>query len=290
MTPLLIFDAQAELGESPVWSETEQRLYWIDINGKRLHRFDPIAKQDEHFPLASLTGCLAPCRNGHWLLAAQSGIEEVRLSGSTVKVMQTLARPEENKPENRYNDGKCSPEGRFWFGSLNMHHQPYQASLYVLDAAGCRTVLTGATNSNGLGWSPDGSEFYWIDTPTRKIEAFSYNTRYGTLSQRRTAVQFTEDLSSGRPDGMTVDSAGMIWAAHWDGGRITRWNPRNGECLQTAELPVRNVTSLTFGGRNYETLFITTARREGEPLSGGLWAFQPEICGMPVSLYDPAAV
>lgn len=309
----ILYSAHALLGEGPVWHGGEKRLYWLDIEGLKLHRFDPASGTDESFPLANQTGCLVPCRNGNFLLAAQTGIEEVRLSANGIEIIETGVKihPESEIPENRYNDGKCSPEGRFWFGSLNKQHQSGRASLYVLDGRGCRTAITGVTNSNGLAWSPDGKTFYWIDTPTRQVDAFDYDAGEGKLSNRRTVIAFpntgTENISAkkfgtengseknfGRPDGMTIDSDGMLWIAHWLGGRITRWNPLNGKLLETIFVPVSRVTSLTFGGSELKTIFITTASfgltpetQSQEPNAGGLFVYESKIAGLPVSNYSP---
>ncbi|GHT46245.1 gluconolaconase [Planctomycetales bacterium] len=274
MSTFSLFPVRAQLGESPVWSAKEQRLYFLDIQGKILHRFDPLTQNDETFSLETLTGCLVECPNGNLLIAAQTGIQEVRLTNGKVKILRTLAHPEAANSANRYNDGKCSPEGRFWFGSLNMNHEKNRASLYCWDGTKCRTVLTNAINSNGLGWSPDGKTMYWIDTPTRQVEAFDYEMSVGELSNRRTLLRFDEDLSWGRPDGMTVDVSGNLWIAHWDGGRVSQWTA-DGELLQHIPIPARNVTSLTFGGANLDTLFITTARGEDSPESGNLFFFKP---------------
>jgi sugar lactone lactonase YvrE len=309
----ILYSAHALLGEGPVWHGGEKRLYWLDIEGLKLHRFDPASGTDESFPLANQTGCLVPCRNGNFLLAAQTGIEEVRLSANGIEIIETGVKihPESEIPENRYNDGKCSPEGRFWFGSLNKQHQSGRASLYVLDGRDCRTAITGVTNSNGLAWSPDGKTFYWIDTPTRQVDAFDYDAGEGKLSNRRTVIAFpntgTDNISAkkfgtengseknfGRPDGMTIDSDGMLWIAHWLGGRITRWNPLNGKLLETIFVPVSRVTSLTFGGSELKTIFITTASfgltpetQSQEPNAGGLFVYESKIAGLPVSNYSP---
>jgi sugar lactone lactonase YvrE len=290
----LLYSAHALVGEGPVWHDREQLLYWLDIEGLRLHRFDPSHGIDESFPLSNEVGCLVPCRNGNFLLAAETGIEEIHVGTNGIEVVETNVKihPESGIPENRYNDGKCSPEGRFWFGSLNRQRQIGQASLYVLDKHGCRTAITGATNSNGLAWSPDSKTFYWIDTPTRQVDAFDYDSAEGTLQNRRTVISFPADQNVGRPDGMTVDSDGMLWIAHWLGGRITRWNPKNGTLLETVQLPVSRVTSLTFGGSDLKTIFITTASRGltpetkiQEPEAGGLFVFESKIAGLPVSYY-----
>ncbi|MDR0337266.1 MAG: SMP-30/gluconolactonase/LRE family protein [Planctomycetaceae bacterium] len=300
----LLYPAHALLGEGPVWCDEAKRLYWLDIEGQLLHCFDPEHGNDESFPVANRVGCFVPCRNGHFLLAAETGIEEIRWKTNGFEILETPVKihPESEIPDNRYNDGKCSPEGRFWFGSLNKHRQPNQASLYVLDGCGCRTAITGATNSNGLAWSPNGNTFYWIDTPTRRVDAFDYDADEGHLSNRRTVIIFPDivDIDGakgfGRPDGMTVDSDGMVWIAHWLGGRITRWNPVNGTLLETIYLPVSRVTSLTFGGAELKTIFITTASLgltpemlAKEPDAGGLFVYESPIAGLPVACYSSSA-
>ena len=307
----------AALAEGPVWLPEERQLYWLDIEGCRLFRLNfPVAASPfcETFVLPNKVGCLAPTMlTGHLLLATQEGVWEIGLpppdpAAGPRTLFQSpatnqgtgprfLADPEAGRPENRYNDGKCSPEGRFWFGSLNMVRQQGQAALYMLEEqengnapSVVRCVLAGATNSNGLGWSPDGGTFYWIDTPTRRVAAFDYEAAAGTLANQRVAVQFPEDASFGRPDGMTVDAEGMLWVAHWLGGRVTRWNPADGELLTTIKLPVARVTSLTFGGPNLDRLYITTARqgmREEEidtedGLCGCLFEVVPGVRGLPV--------
>ncbi|GHT17356.1 regucalcin-like protein [Planctomycetales bacterium] len=294
----LLYSAHAVVGECPVWIAGEQRLYWLDIEGLKLHRLNPVGSNDSvvdtTFLLPNLVGCFVPYRNGNFLIAAQTGIMEIRLTENGmetgIETVKILTHPEAGKPANRYNDGKWSPEGRFWFGSLNMQHQSNQASLYVLDDRGCRAVLTGATNSNGLGWSPDGQTFYWIDTPTRQIAAFDYDSANGELSRRRTVIAFPDDPDWGRPDGMTVDAEGMVWVAHWLGSRVTRWNPATGSLLEMVNLPVKRVTSCTFGGEKLDILFITTASRgltpeeaALEPEAGGIFACKTQTVGQSLS-------
>ena len=296
LTAKLVLSAHALLGEGPLWLPEEERLYWLDIEGRKLHRFDPVTDRDETFGLPNKVGCVVPCQSDRFLMAAQHGIEEFRIDGDRIVPIAVKAHPEADKPGNRYNDGKCSPEGRLWFGSLNMEHRTGAAALYVLDGTDCRTALTGATNSNGLGWSPDGRTFYWIDTPTRRIEAFDYEPEQGTLSNRRTVVIFPQDEADrtewGRPDGMTVDAEGMIWVAHWLGSRVTRWNPIDGKMLEEIRLPVSRVTSATFGGSDLATLFITTASKDmmpeekvRQPDAGGLFAVKPGVTGLPPARY-----
>ncbi len=310
----LLFSDKALLGEGPVWLHRRQRLLWLDIEGLHLHCYDPETNVDEIFPLPGQVGCVVPVQSEHktasresqLLLAGPSGIEQVLIANDNkLESRRIWTHPEETRPNNRYNDGKCSPEGRFWFGSLNMRREPNQASLYVLDPSGCRTMIQGATNSNGLGWSLGGGTFYWIDTPTRCVCAFDYNRETGDISGRRIVIRFPEEgtpnpgdgpngAAWGRPDGMTIDAEGMLWIAHWLGSRVTRWNPDSGELLDTVWLPVSRVTSATFGGKDLDTLFITTASKgmtpeenEREPHAGRLFAVKSGVKGLPPDEFIP---
>lgn len=299
----LLLDARARLGEGPWWSSGEEKLYWLDIDAHLLHRFDPLNESGETFDLGSKVGCTAPVavsRPGEVriLSAGQSGIEEIVLpiekGDGKIISRKLLVHPESGLVGNRYNDGKCSPEGRFWFGSLNMQKEPEKASLYRLEPDGIRyeRILGNLTNSNGLGWSPDGSIFYHIDTPSLCVKAYDYDLENGKISAPRVVVRFSREPGFGRPDGMCVDHEGMIWVAHYAGARVTRWNPLEKKLVQTITVPALRVTSVTFGGEKLERLFITTARSgmdesesEQFPHAGGLFTFEPGVSGLPVGRF-----
>ena len=146
------------------------------------------------------------------------------------------------------------------------------------------------TTSNGLDWSLDLSTMYYIDTPTMMVRAFDYDADEGSISGERIVVQVPEGV--GQPDGMTVDAEGMLWVAHWDGGRVTRWNPLDGRLLATVAIPADRVTSCAFGRAHLDTLFITTARHGldatqlvAQPQAGGLFAVRPGVCGTKAHLF-----
>ncbi len=286
----LVLDAQAELGEGPFWHPDQKRLFWLDIEKRQLHSFDPSAQINVSEPLDRRVACVVPTNENSLILAGEGGIEEY---WPDTEEWAFLNNPEKAKPSNRLNDGKASPEGRFWFGSLNMEKELNQASLYVMERDGnVRQILPGLTNSNGLGWSPDGATFYHIDTPTRQVSAFDYDARHGGIRNRRVVVRFPEGPEYGRPDGMTVDSEGMLWIAHWDGATVSRWNPETGEILAAVRVPASLVTSVTFGGERLDTLYITTARHNlspeklaGQPYAGGIFAIEPGVTGLPVNLF-----
>jgi sugar lactone lactonase YvrE len=284
----LVVDARAELGEGPVWDCVLKRLYWVDIEGRTLHIYQPGGEADRAFSVGCRAGAVVPRAAGNLVLATEYGFEQFDLeTGQRTR----WADPEEHLPNNRFNDGKCDPRGRFWAGTMSMVGQAKAGSLYVLETDHCvRHVLGSVTTSNGLDWSPDRSTMYYIDTPTMIVRAFDYDADRGTITAERTVVRIPEGV--GRPDGMTVDAEGMLWVAHWDGGRITRWNPTSGQLLATVLLPADRVTSCTFGGDRLDTLFVTTARHgltpaqlDEQPHAGGLFALRPSVCGLPGSQY-----
>jgi sugar lactone lactonase YvrE len=151
-------------------------------------------------------------------------------------------------------------------------------------------MLGDVTTSNGLDWSADLRTMYYIDTPTMMVRAFDFDLENGTLDNQRVVIRFPEGV--GRPDGMTADVEGMLWIAHWDGGRVTRWDPHTGRLLQTIHLPADRVTSCAFGGTNLDILFITTARhgldaeqQQQQPHAGSLFAARPGVVGRPAHRY-----
>jgi sugar lactone lactonase YvrE len=283
----LLFDAKAALAEGPFWHATEQRLYWVDIPAGRLHALDPNTGNDVTYDAGRLLGCAVPCDDGQWLLAGKGGITRFDPASGT---QTPLADPEPDLSENRCNDGKCDARGRFWIGTYNMLRRPKAAALYCLESGKLRRVLEGVTTSNGLGWSPDQRTMYYIDTPTLMVAAFDFDLERGTLAKRRGAVQFSPGV--GRPDGMCVDAEGMLWVAHWDGGRISRWDPRNGRLLAEVSLPAARVSSCAFGGPRLDRLYVTTARHgltaeqvAEQPHAGGLFVIEPGVPGLPVGGY-----
>jgi len=286
----LLLDVQAELGEGSFWHSDQQRLYWLDVELKQLHCFDPLSQVNLSESLDRRVACVVPTNDQSLLLSGEGGIEEY---WPETDEWAFLANPEPDQPTNRLNDGKCSPEGRFWFGSLNMAKESHQASLYVKDHDGSvRQILSGLTNSNGLGWSPDGKTFYHIDTPTRQVSAFDYDARIGGIRNRRIVVRFPDDPGFGLPDGMTVDSEGMLWIAHWEGACVSRWNPETGKILAIVQVPATQVTSVAFGGEHLDTLYITTARMRlasenlvGQPNAGGLFGVKPDVTGLPTNFF-----
>jgi sugar lactone lactonase YvrE len=279
----LIFDAKATLGEGPAWDSKTQTLYWLDILEKRIYANTRILAQ-----LDDLIGCLAPCKNGHLILALSGAEGRHRFADLNPDTVQltVLASLDSELPTNRLNDGKCDSAGRFLAGSMDMNEKDPNGALYSFDGKRVTRLLNGITISNGLAWSVDYKTFYYIDTPTRKVQAFDYDLATGQIANPRLAIYVPESL--GWPDGMTSDTDGNLWIAMWDGAQVTKWNPNTGKLLEQIPVPALQTSSCVFGGRGMNELYVTSARKSMSeanlkkyPLSGGLFKVITNVTGMP---------
>lgn len=275
------------LAEGPLWDAGT--LHWVDIAGKSIHvKADGAAEAPRH-ELDVEPGALVKRPDGCFVLATARGFQ---LYDPRTRRLEPWANPEADRTANRFNDGKCDPRGRFVAGTLNRNRQP-ESALYVLDHdRRVRELLRPLTCSNGLAWSADGTEFYHIDTPTKAVRAFAYDLDRATLGEGRTIIRIPD--GHGLPDGMTIDREGNLWIALWDGWAVECWDPRSGKRLARVEVPVARVTSCAFGGEDYRTLFITTARQgldahalARQELAGSIFCVQPGVAGFPaVSFRD----
>ena len=284
----LLLDAKAMLGEGSIWHPKEKKLYWVDIEGKALHIYDPVTKEDKQFPVGARIGTVVPVQNGGALVALQNGI--YKMDTKTGKLC-FVNNPLPDTVGLRFNDGKCDPAGRFWVGSMGMDSRRKGASLYRIDKdKSIHTMLDSVSISNGIVWTTDKKTMYYNDTPTGTIQGFDYNDKTGEISNRRVVVRIPK--GGGGPDGMTIDAEGNLWVALWGSGTVGKFNPLTGELLQKIIVPAPNVSSCAFGGKNLETLYITTARawvNEAKlkefPLSGGLFSVKPGVRGVPAEFY-----
>ena len=281
--PELIVDAHAELAEGPVWDEVEQRLWWIDLLGGIVHVTDPRTGDDTEIPVDQPIGALALDRAGDPILAVRDGFATLEVETGKLDLIAPVA-PDD--PGIRMNDGKVGPDGGFWAGSMAADESPGRGRLHRLDPGGTVTdVLTGLTIPNGLDWTADGRELFFIDTPTRRVDRFDVGPTGRTIAGRRPAVEITE--GSGWPDGMTLDAEGFLWVCLWDGWAVERYAP-DGRLDRRVELPAAQVTCCTFGGPDLDELFITTGQ-EGfpeaglpdQPHAGGLFRYRAGVKGLP---------
>ncbi len=282
--PELALDATARLGEGVLWDDRNQALYWVDIQGRALNRFDPVRSHNERVEMPEQVTTVAPTEQGTLLLGLENSVAEFHFDRREELRRVSL---EADIPQNRCNDGKCGPDGAFWIGTMSTVRRRGSAGLYRMRPDYSIERLFGnVTTSNGLAWNPEKEAFYYIDTPQLSIFRFHYDPATGAIGNRRVLAHVPDEY--GKPDGMTMDSEGRLWVAMFHGACVTVWNPDDGTLLHTVEIPARNVTSVAFGGSDLSTLFVTTARvgmSEEElaryPHAGGLFSVSTDTTGVP---------
>ncbi len=279
----LVLDSQSDLGEGAIWNWKTGELIWINITGKILNFYNPKIGNNKEMFTGQMIGTVVPAESGQVMVALKNGIYSLDPATGTKKQM---ANPEADLPDNRFNDGKCDPAGRFWAGTMSMTGQKETGTLYRLDSdSTIDKMIENVSISNGIVWSPDATKMYYIDTPTQKVMAYDYDNETGDISNPSVAVEVAKEMGS--PDGMTIDADGNIWVALWGGSAVACWNPETGKLLKKINIPAKNVTSCAFGGDNLETLYITTARQNtsGEelqtfPHAGGVFKTKPGAKGI----------
>ncbi|XP_078021911.1 regucalcin [Epinephelus lanceolatus] len=268
---------RALIGEGPVWEESEQMLLFVDIAGQKVHRWSPATNQIQSVETGDMVGFAVPRRSGGYVAGVGRSIVAVDWSTQT---MTSLVEVDEDKLNNRLNDGKVDPIGRLLAGTMGKEERPavvqkQQGSLFSVTSDLTVTKhLSQVDISNGLDWSLDQKTFYYIDSLALTVDAFDYDSNTGHIGNRRVVYRMEE--GEGLPDGMTVDAEGRLWVACYNGGRVINIDPATGVRLQTVSLPVTKTTSCCFGGPDYADLYVTSASvglnqsdRRAQPLAGG---------------------
>ena len=269
-----VLDVKAQLGEAPLWCEREQVLWWADIEGRAVHRFDPAAGTDRSWTLPSRVGCFALREQGGMVVALEDGFHFLDLA---TNALTPIVDPEADKPGNRFNDGTTDLKGRFIAGTMPMGPREPVAALYRLwPDRRCERLFDGLTVTNGSAYSPDGRVFYFSDSEpsVRTIWACDHDPDSGALANRRVFVD-THGLA-GRPDGGTVDAEGCYWMAGVGGWQLVRFTPA-GKVDRIVEVPVEKPTKIAFGGEGLDVLYVTSI---GASLSPGSEARQPQAGGL----------
>lgn len=284
----LLYEIPSQLGEGAFWNYKTQEFYWIDIEGKQLHIYNPAKTHNRSFPTPSRIGTVVPQNDSIAIVALEDGIYTMNTNTGSVSLLSDV---ESEMTINRFNDGKCDPNGNLWVGSMNLKQEAATGSVYKVSENGeSIKMIDSVTISNGIVWTGDASTMYYIDTPTGKIQAFDYDTETATISNERTAV--IVDPKDGFPDGMTIDENDNLWVGLWNGNAVGNYNPKTGELIQKISVPAHNVTACAFGGEQLDKLYITTAsidmtpeEKEQYPLAGLLFIADVGVKGVPGNLF-----
>lgn len=279
----LVIDSKSELGEGAIWNYKTGELMWVNIKGKILNFYNPRTGNNKEMFTGQTIGTVVPTEAGNVLVALQNGIYTFDIKTGSKKL---LVNPEEDLPNNRFNDGKCDPAGRFWAGTMSTIGEKNTGTLYRFNSdSTVQAMIKTVSISNGIVWSIDKTKMYYIDTPTHKVMGYDYNNETGEIRTPKVAVEIPAEMGS--PDGMTIDADGNIWVALWGGNAVACWNPETGKLVRKIEVPAKNVTSCAFGDKDLGTLYITTAREgnsdeelEQYPHSGGVFKTRPGVKGV----------
>lgn len=286
----LTLDAKTQLGEGSIWDPRIGILWWVDIPGKKLFRYDPRTGENKEFSMPLQVGTVVPREGKGLVLAMEDGFS---FFDPETESFEPITDPEEAIPTNRFNDGKCDPQGRFWAGTMAMKGENRQGmgSVYCLHPdLSVEKKITDVSVSNGICWSLDASTLYYIDSPTCQVDAFNYDDATGAIAERRAVIRIPE--GKGNPDGMTMDENGNLWIAQWGGNCVSCYDPNTGNQLEEVEIPVTAITSCAFGGADLSRLYITTSsagfddeKWAREPHAGGLFHVDPGVKGIPAQRF-----
>ena len=250
-----------------------------------MHRYDPETGLDSAELVPGVVSLALPRGRGGAVIGLPDGLHV--LDGERSPLLVPI---DAERTGTRTNDGACDAAGRLWVGTMALDETSPLGGLFRVDAdLSVTTVLTGTTISNGLGWSPAGDRFYFIDSPTRRVDVFDFDPETGALEGRRRFAAV--EVEGAVPDGLAVDAEGGVWVALHGGWGLRRYAP-DGELAAVVDLPVARVTSCCFGGPDLRDLYVTT-RRDGlsaselaaQPLAGALLRLDAGVAGLPTHAF-----
>ena len=293
----LALDARAALAECPLWSVSEQKLYWVDISGRAINRFDPLTGENVLWPMPCEPGCIGLAASGGLVAALRDGF--YRFYPADARLQKIAAAPYDTSTM-RFNDGRCDAAGRFWAGAMFEPRTSEAAAVYCLERGKVRhgwgpTEKLGVKVSNGMAFTRDNRHVFQSDTPSHVIYRFAFDVEAGTVGERREFARRPDNRNDanygGRPDGAAIDSAGNYWSAQYEGGRVLRYSIE-GEITGIIHVPSKRVTMVAFGGADLRTLYITTARDGATPSelatdvhAGGIFACELDVPGRAEPMY-----
>ncbi len=249
---------RSQWGEGPIW--VNDSLVYVDIENGKVIRISPESGTEKIWDVKSSVGrvgTVVPREFGGYVVAGDHGFFSLSEAGET----EAMGDPEPDKSDNRFNDGKCSPDGHFFAGTISLVKKEGDARLYKLSEEGAISEVYGpVTNSNGIAWNSAGDTMFYIDTPTKSVLAFPYTD--GELGEARVVID-TSTLDSS-PDGMTIDENDNVWVAFCHGACVINYSTETGEVLKRIDLPCLETTSCAFGGEDLDVLYVTTGIHKSE--------------------------
>ena len=281
---LKLFSAcQADLGESPVWDEAHQCLLFVDISGGQINALDQHGRLTRLYESPARIGALALTDKGNLIFTQDAGVAVLDRTSLRVTHNSKLAI---TLSSYRFNDGACDLQGRFITGLMDEGHSRNTGKLYRYDAGlNASVIMDGISLPNGLAWSSDGSELFFVDSVARTLYRARYPANGNGLEQVSVFAQTPAEL--GRPDGLARDVEGNLWVCQFNGSGVLEYD-RHGVLLQALPMPVPRPTSCCFGGPDMRTLYITTAKfgmsaaeQADYPAAGNIYSIRLPVPGRP---------
>jgi xylono-1,5-lactonase len=276
-----IWPVGAQLGEGPVRPANEAAVWFVDIKGRRIHRYDERSREKSSWDAPEEIGFVAPVAGGGFIAGMKSGLHRFDPATGSFALITLV---DSHRPGNRLNDGYVDQTGRLWFGSMDNAETQPTGALYRFDREGLKCCDSGYVITNGPAVCPAGRTLYHVDTLERVIYAFDLHAD-ASVKNRRVFARI--EMPGAYPDGPVVDAEGCLWIALYGGWGLQRFSP-GGELLQAVRFPVANCTKAAFGEDDRRTLYVTTARkglsdeqRRLQPLAGGLFRLRVDTPGLP---------
>lgn len=277
--PVSVWQLGAPLLEGPVW--VDGLLWFVDIKGRKVHRFDPVSGDKSSWDAPEQVGFVAPIAGGGFVAGLKTGLARFDPADGS---FAPLVDPEPGLPGNRLNDATVDPAGRLWFGTMDDAEVADSGRIYRLAADGtCVAETAPVCITNGPALSPDGRMLYHTDTLGGFIYACAVGDD-GSLSDQRLFAAIAN--GEGYPDGPTVDAEGCVWTGLYKGSAVRRYSPA-GELLEVVRFPVDAITKIAFGGPELTTVYATTAakhlsaaEKDAMPGAGDLFSFEVGVPGL----------
>lgn len=267
-----LVSAENHLGEGPIWDAQSANLFWVDGTGNRvgkpsIWRLDPKSGEVKSWSIDKEVGAMALRRDGSAVLALADGFYFFDFDSEKLELIKKV---DDEVERTRLNDGKVDRLGRFFAGGMDDKEELDNCSLWRLDPdLSVHKIDSNIICSNGPCWSPDNTKFYFADTFKDRIWSYDYDINTGSLSGKKDFA--SSENENGFYDGATVDCEGHVWSAMVIGGELIRYSP-DGKVERRIGMPVKNITSLCFGGENLDEIYVTSMARVEHPAGHELFA------------------
>ncbi|MBS1745862.1 MAG: SMP-30/gluconolactonase/LRE family protein [Bacteroidetes bacterium] len=273
----VVYNAENILGEGPVWDKYKNRILWVDILNRSIHSYSLEEKKHNEIAVDGYIGAIAVESEDIVIAAIANTVCRINIATGKTDVLKKFDFDKENI---RFNDGKCDARGRFWIGTMSINGKGNKGNLYCLDHSTICNKISNVGCSNGIIWSVDNKKLYYIDSAAKRVDVYDFDIESGNILNPHVLIEFSD--ADGIPDGMTIDTAGTLWIAFWDGWKVEGYDSSSGKLVHTIKMPVARPTSCVFGGKDLNYLFITSAKTEltqkellHQPLAGSLFMYGP---------------